>query len=104
MSNKSIYLVAKYTSHPKDPTQTHKPGYINNPDNMEFQEQLYITRGLRDKDTQNDVVLNLTEEKIVKNTFNSGATFEEILSHYVDGYADYINDSVDKLNEAIQTK
>lgn len=100
----SIFLIAKYTSHPKDPKQTAKPGYVTNPDNMEYEEQVYITRGLKDKDVRNNVILNLTEEKIVKNTFNSGATFEDILAHYVDGYGEYINESIEKLNEAIQVK
>jgi hypothetical protein len=104
MANRNIYLVAKYTGRPKDPRQTAKAGYMTNPDNIEYEEQVYITRGLRDKDTQNHVVLNLTEEKIVKNTFNTGVSFEEILAHYVEGYADYINDSVNALNEAIQVK
>lgn len=104
MANKSIYLIAKYTGHPKDPSQTHKPGYVSNPDNMEYEEQVYITRGLRDKDTQYNVILNLSEEKIVKNTFNSGATFEAILTHYVDGYGEYINESIERLNEAFIAK
>ena len=74
------------------------------PENTQYEEQVYLTRGFRDKDLQNQVILNLTEEKIVKNTFKSGATFEAILEHYVDGYADYINESIEKLNEAFQIK
>lgn len=101
---KSIYLIAKYTGRPKDPTQTAKAGYMTNPENIEYDEQVYITRGLQDKQLKNQVILNLTEAKIIKNTFNVGTTFEEVLSHYVDGYADYINDCVNKLNEAIQIK
>jgi len=104
LANNSIYLVAKYTGRPKDPGQTHKAGYSTNPDNIEYEEQVYVTRGLRDKDTQNQVVLNLTEEKIVKNNFNSGASFEDILEHFVNSYGDYINDSINQLNEAFQTK
>lgn len=104
MANNSIYLIAKYTARPKDPAQTYKAGYMANPNNIEYEEQVYLTRGLKDKDVQNSVILNLTEEKIVKNTFKSGATFEAILEHYVEGYADYINDSINQLNEVFQTK
>ena len=99
MADKSIYLTAKYTGHPKDPRQTSKPGYMTNPENIEYEEQLYITRGLPTKYIKNQVILNLTEEKIVKNTFRNGATFEELLEHFVEGYADHINESVNKLNE-----
>ena len=97
-------MIAKYTGLPKDPKQTSKPGYITNPDNISYDEQVYITRGLQDKYLQNQVILNLTEEKIVKNSFSSNTNFEELLAHFVDGYADYINDCVDKLNENFQIR
>ena len=104
MADLSIYLIAKYTGIPKDPRQTAKPGYMTNPENIQYDEQVYISRGLRDKDLKNQVVLNLTEEKIVKNNFNPNSNFEELLVHFVDGYGDYINDCVNKLNEALQIK
>lgn len=96
--NKSIYLIAKYVTRPRDPSQTHNPGYMKDPANIQYDEQVYITRGLRDKDLTNNVIINLTEEKIVKNTFNSGSTFEEIFKHFYDGYAEYIDQSVNELN------
>lgn len=98
MAIKSIYLIAKYSSSPKDPKMTFQAGYVNNPDNMHVDEQVYLTRGLRDKDLQNTVVLNLTEEKIVKNGFKSGANFEELFKHFYDSYADYIDSAVNTLN------
>ena len=104
MANLSIYLIAKYTGRPKDPSQTYKAGYMSNPDNVEYEEQVYITRGLKDKDLQNQVILNLTEEKIVKNGFESDVNFETLLAHYVDGYSEYINDSINTLNETLQIK
>jgi hypothetical protein len=51
-----------------------------------------------------NVVLNLTEQKIVKNSFNTAATFEEIFTHFYEAYGDYIDDSVNTLNEALQPK
>jgi hypothetical protein len=104
VANNNIYLIAKYTGMPKDPRQTAKPGYMKDPNNIHYEEQVYIARGLKDKDLQNQVVLDLTEEKIVKNTFKSGATFEEAFTHYYEGYAEYIDECVNTLNEAIQAK
>ena len=86
---------------PKDPKQTAKPGYMKDPNNIHYEEQVYITRGLRDKDLKNQVILNLTEEKIVKNTFKSGSNFEEIFTHYYEGYAEYIDDCVNQLNGVV---
>lgn len=101
MSDKSIYLIAKYTGVPKDPTQTVKPGYMKDPNNIHYEEQVYITRGLKNKDLLNQVVLNLTEEKIVKNTFKTGVTFEQAFEHFYTGYSEYINDCVNRLNESL---
>ena len=84
---------------PKDPKQTSKPGYMKDPNNIEYEEQVYLTRGLRDKDVKNGVILNLTEAKIIKNVFKSDVNFEELFAHYYDGYADYIEESINKLNE-----
>ena len=98
MKNKSIYLIAKYTAKPKDPKQTHNPGYMKDPANLQYDEQVYVTRGLRDKDLQNNIIINLTEEKIVKNTFNTVATFDDIFKHFYEGYAEYIDQSVNQLN------
>ena len=104
MRNNNIYLIAKYIALPKDPKQTSKKGYMTDPNNITYDEQLYITRGLPDKYLKYQVILNLSEQKIVKNTFISGAIFEEIFTHYYEGYGDYIDDCVNKLNEAIQVK
>ena len=98
MADLSIYLIAKYTGMPKDPSQTAKPGYMKDPNNVEYDEQVYISRGLRDKDLKNQVVLNLTEEKIVKNNFNPGKNFSEIFTHYYDSYAEYIDDCINQIN------
>lgn len=98
MADKNIYLIAKYTGQPKDPKQTHKAGYMKNPENIHYEEQVYLTRGVRDQDVRNQVILNLTEQKIVKNTFKTGATFEEAFTHYYEGYAEYIDDCVNQLN------
>lgn len=101
MTNNNIYLIAKYTGRPVDPTQTFRPGYMKDSNNIQYDEQLYISRGLRDKDLKNQVILNLTEEKIVKNTFKPGSNFEEIFTHYYEGYAEYINDCVNQLNNKL---
>ena len=104
MADLNIYLIAKYTGQPKDPKQTAKAGYMLNPENIHYEEQVYIARGLKDKDLKNQVILNLIEQKIVKNTFKSGATFEEAFTHFYEGYAEYIDDCVNQINETIQSK
>ena len=104
MADLNIYLIAKYTGVPKDPTKTAKPGYMLDPENVHYEEQVYMARGMKQKYLQHQVVLNLTEQKIIKNIFNPGKTFEEIFTHYYESYPEYIDDSVNQLNEELQIK
>ena len=104
MRNQNIYLIARYVALPKDPKQTSKAGYMTNPDNIRYDEQLTIARGMKDKYLKNQVVLDLTEEKIVKNSFKSGSSFEELFGHYLDAYNSYITESIDKLNGTTPVK
>lgn len=98
MKNKNIYLVAKYIGRPRDPKRTSQRGYINNPENMIYDEQVHIVRGLRNKDIDNQVILDLTDEKIIKNSFKSDTTFEDLFSYYHEGYSEQINASVNAIN------
>lgn len=97
-------MCAQYVAKPKDPKQTAQSGYMANPDNVEWDERVYVSHGLRKKDHQMNVILDLTEEKIIKNSFNSGKDFQEVFKYFYDNYGDYINDSVNTINETIQVK
>lgn len=104
MANRNIYLVANYVARPRNPRQTAQPGYMSNPDNIQYDEQMFIARGYRDRYLKNSVVLDLTEEKIIKNSFRSEKTFDDLFAHYHDGFAEYIEQTVNDLNAALQIK
>ena len=104
MAKNNIYLVAQYVALPKNPRQTAQPGYMANPDNVRYDERVFVARGYRDRYMQGNVVLDLTEEKILKNSFRSERTFEDIFKHFYEGFGDYIDDCVKTLNEDIQAK
>jgi hypothetical protein len=96
--------VANYVARPRNPRQTAQPGYMSNPDNIQYDEQMFIARGYRDRYLKNSVVLDLTEEKIIKNSFRSEKTFDDLFAHYHDGFAEYIEQTVNDLNAALQIK
>lgn len=96
--------MAQYVAMPKNKSMTSTPGYMSDPDNLQWDERVYVAHGLRTKDHQMNVILDLTEEKIIKNSFNSSKTFEEVFKHFYEGYGDYIDDCVTTINEAIQVK
>jgi len=96
--------VANYVARPKNPRLTAQAGYMSNPDNIQWDEQIFIARGYKDRYMQNSVVLDLTEERILKNSFRSEKTFEDIFKHYHEGFSEYIEQSVNQLNEELQVK
>lgn len=92
MKTKSIYLVAYYHIKPKDPKRTKEPGYMTSPVNYDYDESINITRGLKTRDELNaKVILDLTNQKVHKNSFNDNKDFPSLLAHYQEGYPKYIN-------------
>jgi|TARA_R110000823_G_scaffold310624_1_gene435625 hypothetical protein len=99
----NIFLIVQIATVPKDPRKTSQKGYMSNPNNHELTEIVVVRRGLRDKDRRNSIVLDLTEEKVVKDIYSADktTTFDEYFKHFYEGFGDYINESVNKLNENI---
>lgn len=92
MKQKNVYLIAYYHLKPKDPKRTKEAGYINNPENFDYDESINITRGLKTKDElAAKVILDLTEQRVVANRFNDNKDFPSLLAHYQEGYPKYIN-------------
>ena len=92
MKNKSIYLVAYYHIKPKDPKRTKEAGYMTNPKNIDYDESINITRGLKTRDELNaKVILDLSNQSVFKNSFNENKDFPSLLAHYQEGYPQYIN-------------
>ena len=104
MANLNIYLIAKYTGIPKNPRLTIQPGYMSDPSNIQYDENLFIVRGFRDKYLKSHVVLDLTEERVIKNSFTPGKTFDELFTHFYEGFGEYIEQTVNDLNAQLQIK
>jgi hypothetical protein len=101
MANLNIYLLATYVARPKNPRQTSRAGYITDPGNIQYDENLAIVRGWRDRYMKNSVILDLTNEKVIKNSFQTGKTFEELFAHYHEGFSEYIEQTVNDLNASL---
>ena len=99
MADRNIYLTVQYVMKPKNPKQTSQKGFGKNADNYMYDEQIALSRGLKKKDLQlQQVILDLTGETVVKNTYNKDLAFAELFKYYHDGYSEYIDRSVKKLN------
>ena len=99
MKKQSIYLVANYASKPKNPAMTHIAGYIKDPANIRYDEQVHISTRLRSKDISlSKIIINLTTKSVEKNSFNNNKDFNELFKYFFKGYHKYITDIMVKLD------
>ena len=83
MKQKDVYLVAKYAAKPRKKHATATAGYMKNPANVQWDEQVIITLGLKNKDFLSArVVLNISQQKIERNSFQNDKTFEEFFQYF----------------------
>ena len=73
---------------------------MDNPENIRWDEQMLVTRGLKPKDNNAQVVLNLSEKSIVRNTFTQGKTFDEVFIYFLNGYSQYLVPVMGQLDRA----
>ena len=102
--NKGIFLVAQYYMKPKDHVNTSVKGWMDDPENIRYDEKVMISRGLRTKDMHAQVILNLSDKKVEKNSFNTDKSFDDIFRYFLDNYTDYIARTMAQLDPAYLTQ
>lgn len=91
MKQKNIYLVATYIMKPKDHVNTSRKGWMDDPANVRYDEKVEVTRGLKNRDASSaNVILDLTNLMITRNTFKTERTFDEIFLYYFNNYNKYL--------------
>ena len=91
MKAKNLYLVANYFARPRDPSRTREAGYMKNHDNISYDESINITKGLKNRDLDAKVILDLTNQSVFKNSFNNNRDFASLLAYYQENYPKYVN-------------
>lgn len=80
---KKVYLVAKYFARPKNRKMTSVKGYMKDPDNIAWDEQVGITLGIKERDMNTaKIVLNITDQKIERNGFQTDKSFMELFEYF----------------------
>ena len=96
---KGIFLIARYVQRPKDPSMTRFADYMKDPNHMQWDEEVQVANKVRDKDmTQAQVILNLMEGVVVRNTFNNNKDFPTLFKYFYEGYEQYIHNAVNAIN------
>lgn len=87
---KGIYLVARYFMKPQAHVNTSKAGWMKDPNNIRWDESMIVSRGLKPKDNSAQVILNLSDKTVVRNTFTPDKGFDEIFVYFLNGYSQYL--------------
>jgi hypothetical protein len=98
MKKQNIYLVAHYVTRPRDPKKTHIPGYMKDPANHQYDEQVQISTRLRKQDVNAKIIINLSEKCVQQNSFNDKKDFDELFKYFFKGYHKYITEVMAKLD------
>lgn len=95
---KDVYIIATHFAKPKEPKKTSIPGYMKDPNNIVWDEQVIVTKGLRTKDTVSAaIVLNVTKQKVEYTKYNGETTFDELFNYFYEKSPNEITHSLQRV-------
>jgi hypothetical protein len=101
-----IYVIAHYARQPNDPGSTRFPGYMKDQANTNYKEQVTVARKIKNRDYSSaGVILDAINRKVIKCSWNSGASFTELWDYFSKNYPNYMKPIEELLNptEPVQT-
>jgi hypothetical protein len=102
---KSLYVVASYAKKPRNPKLTAKPGYMANETNIAYDEKVQIVAKVKSKDlTMCQVILDMGAKKVIKNSFRSEKSYDELIKYYTDNYDQYFRNTLGQLIPNVEAK
>lgn len=104
MSNKNIYLLGHYSMKPRPHVNTTKKGWMSDPANLQYDERVEITRGLKNSSIQAKIVLNLSTKTVERNGFNEDRDFKSLFKYFFGGYHKYMTQVMAQLDPNYMTE
>jgi hypothetical protein len=93
---KHRYLFAKYLAKPRDPSKTHIKGYMSNPENVRYDELVGFSVGLKKKDQDNQIILDIDGQKVIKNSMNENTDWSQLMNYFLGAYEKQLLDFMRK--------
>ena len=91
MKTKHRYMLINYLQTAKYPKRTHEKGYWSNPDNIQWDEMVEFSFGLKNKDRQTySIILDLDEQVVLKNSMSGEKNFTVLLNYFREHYSSQI--------------
>jgi hypothetical protein len=101
-----LYLVACYSLRPKtNRVRTECPGWMKLPGALSYNEQVILTKNLKNQDIQTaQVILDMVKKSVIKNSFVKGRSFDDLFLYYYNNYPQYTKDIMSKLDPNYLTR
>lgn len=92
-----MYIVSRYFQTLRKPTDSTQKSIGKNPSAWQSNEEVRCRRSLKSTDlVEAAVILDVRNQKVVKNRFGDNQDFGELYKYYLSHYADYINSWVNE--------
>ena len=96
---KTKYLICNYIMVPKNPSVTSVPNWQKDPDNVQYDEQVFFDSKIRTKDESASVIINLETKTIEKNRLDSKLTYDQLHDYFYKAYKQYMDPVLAALNQ-----
>lgn len=96
----SIYLVAYYFQKPSNNrVKTQLAGWMKNSNNVSWDEQVAITKNLRNRDISTaKIILDMRNQRVVKNGWGTSQSFDDFYDYFNKSYPQYTKEVMEQVN------
>ena len=96
---KTKYLICNYIMVPKNPSITSVPNQQKDPNNVQYDEQVFFDSKIRTKDESASVILNMETKTIEKNRLDEKLTYDQLHDYFYKAYKQYMDPVLKALDQ-----
>jgi len=96
---KTKYLICNYIMVPKNPSITSVPNWQKDPNNVQYDEQVFFDSKVRTKDESASVILNMETKTIEKNRLDEKLTYDQLHDYFYKAYKQYMDPVLKALDQ-----
>jgi hypothetical protein len=98
-------MLINYIQTAKFPDRTHEKGYWSNPANIQWDETIEFSLGLKSRDrSRYSIIIDFDDFAVIKNSMNGERNFASLLGYFQEHYGSQINDYLRRTNHLVSVQ
>ena len=94
---KHRYIFARYIQKPRDKSKTHLKGYMSDPANLQWDEIVGFSLGLKNRDKQEAwIIVDIDGQRVVKNRTSDNTDWAQVMDYFLKNYGQQVTDFLKK--------